>query len=340
MVVTFDMVGRYFARGSEFLGSKYPIMCGAMSWISERNLVSAVSNAGGFGVIACGSMSPDLLETEIQATQSMTKETFGVNVITLHPQCEELVDVCIRNNVSHVILGGGLPKTSMVRKIVDSRAKCMCFAPTLGMAQRLIKFGVNALIIEGSEAGGHIGPVSTSVLAQEILPNITEIPVFVAGGIGRGDIMGAYLLQGAAGCQLGTRFVCAKESLAHPNFKACFINSQSRDAVVSVQLDDELPVIPVRAIKNKGSVEFMELQRKVIISYRNGEVNRLDAQLTIEKFWAGALRRAVVEGDIEYGSVMAGQSVGLITCEQTAKEIINELVEQVGAFMNHVCQPA
>ena len=328
------ILGERFARGVGFLGSDYPIMCGAMSWISNHLLVAAISNAGGFGVIACGAMTPDLLDAEVKATFARTDRTFGVNIVTLHPQCEELVDVCISNKVSHIILGGGLPKVSLIQKIASAGVRSMCFAPTLSMAQRLIKAGVGAIIVEGSEAGGHIGPVSTSVLAQEILPNINEVPVFMAGGIGRGEMIASYMLQGASGCQLGTRFVCAKESTAHPRFKKCFIDSPSRDAVVSVQLDEDLPVIPVRAIKNQASNDFMSLQREVVGLYKRGDLERSEAQLKIEEFWVGALRRAAIEGDIEYGSVMAGQSVGVITSEQTAQEIIDELLEQISSFQS------
>jgi enoyl-[acyl-carrier protein] reductase II len=178
------------------------------------------------------------------------------------------------------------------------------------------------------EAGGHIGPVSTSVLAQEILPAIRDVPVFVAGGIGRGEAIASYLEMGAAGVQLGTRFVCATECIAHPNFKKAFIRAAARDAVPSAQIDTRFPIIPVRAIANQGSQRFMEKQREVIARFDKGELTKEEAQLEIEHFWAGALRRAVIDGDIENGSVMAGQSVGMVTCEQTVPEILAELVQQ------------
>src|SRR5690606_3463625 len=172
------------------------------------------------------------------------------------------------------------------------------------------------LIIEGAEAGGHIGPVATSVLAQEILPLIREVPVFVAGGIGRGEAILTYLEMGAAGCQLGSRFVCATESIAHPNFKRAFLRASARDAVPSVQLDPRLPVIPVRALVNKATEEFAAHQRRLIAELDAGRIALRDAQLAVEHFWAGALRRAVVEGDVERGSLMAGQSVGMVNDEK------------------------
>lgn len=315
-------------RGCEFLGTDLALLGGAMTWVSERNLVSAISNAGGFGVIATGAMTPDLLRAEIQGTQALTSKPFGVNLITMHPQLDELIDVCAEENVTHVVLAGGLPPASAIAKLKEKNIKVICFAPALVLAKKLIRMGVDALVVEGMEAGGHIGPVSTSVLAQEILPHIQDVPVFVAGGIGRGEAIISYLEQGAAGCQLGTRFVCATECVAHPNFKKAFIRANARDATLSVQIDPRFPVIPVRAITNQATKEFMELQRKVIQKVDEGKLDQKEAQLEIEHFWAGALRRAAIEGDMDTGSLMAGQSVGMVTKEQSTQEIIDELVEQ------------
>jgi enoyl-[acyl-carrier protein] reductase II len=317
-----------WSKGKIFLGVNHAILGGAMTWVSERNLVSAISNAGGFGVLASGAMSPELLRTEIQATKKLTSNPFGVNLITLHPQLLDLIDVCVHENVGHVVLAGGLPPANAIKRLKDNGVKVICFAPALILAKKLLKIGVDALIIEGMEAGGHIGPVSTSVLAQEILPHITEIPIFVAGGIGRGETIVSYLEMGAAGCQLGTRFVCTTESIAHQNFKKAFIRAQARDAVASSQLDIRFPVIPVRALTNQATKEFMAYQKELIEKVDREELELKEAQLKIEHFWAGALRRAVIEGDIERGSLMAGQSVGLVTGEQTTREVIEELLTQ------------
>ena len=316
-------------RGAEFLGCEVAILGGAMSWISERNLVSALSNAGAFGVIACGAMTPDLLDTEIAETKARTQRPFGVNLITMHPQLSELIDVCARHDVGHVVLAGGLPPGGAIERIKASGAKLICFAPALSLAKKLIRSGVDAIVIEGMEAGGHIGPVSTSVLAQEILPEIADkVPVFVAGGIGRGEAIAGYLEMGAAGVQLGTRFVCAHECVAHPNFKKAFIRASARDAVPSVQIDPRLPVIPVRALKNAQTEAFGAKQREVALSLDEEKLEMAEAQLQIEHYWAGALRRAVIDGDVETGSVMAGQSVGMVKAEQSAADILSELVEQ------------
>ncbi len=323
-----DLLRRLWARGCDFLGTRTAILGGAMSWVSERHLVSAISNAGGFGVIACGSMDPDLLRTEIVATAALTDCPFGVNLITMHPVLDELIDVCLDEKVSHVVLAGGLPRSAQIARIKDGGAKVMCFAPALAFARKLVRSGADALIIEGMEAGGHIGPVSTSVLAQEILPHIDDVPVFVAGGIGHGEAVAAYLDMGASGCQLGTRFVCAEESIAHPAFKKRFLRAQARDAQVSPQLDPRFPVIPVRALANAASERFLDVQRQVIAKVEAGELDQKAAQLEVERFWVGALRRAVIDGDIDNGSVMAGQSVGMVRSEQPLAEIIGELVTQ------------
>jgi enoyl-[acyl-carrier protein] reductase II len=321
-------------RGTEFLGCDVAIMGGAMSWISERHLVSAISNAGGFGVIACGAMGPELLDTEIAETKARTKRPFGVNLITMHPQLSELIDVCVKHGVGHVVLAGGLPPGWALDKVKGSGARLMAFAPALALAKKLIRSKVDALVIEGMEAGGHIGPVSTSVLAQEILPVVAkDIPVFIAGGIGRGEAVAAYLEMGAVGVQLGTRFVCAHECIAHPNFKKAFIRASAREAIPSVQIDPRLPVIPVRALKNREMERFAAKQREVADLLDRQEIEMAEAQLQIEHYWAGALRRAVIDGDVESGSVMAGQSVGMVTREEPVGAIIQELVDEAAAAL-------
>ena len=326
-------------RGRAFLGSRHAIMAGAMTWVSERHLVSAISNAGGFGVIACGSMTPALLDTEIAATRALTDKPFGVNLITLHPAMLDLIAVCARHNVSHIVLAGGLPSGAAIEAIKAAGAKLMCFAPTAALAKKLVRSGADAIVIEGSEAGGHIGPVSLGVLAQEILPAVIDVPVFVAGGIGRGAAIAAWLEMGASGVQLGTRFAASAESVAHPNFKKAFFRASARDAVASVQLDPRLPVIPVRALKNAGTEAFTAKQREIADQVDRGEIDLAAGQLAIEHYWAGALRRAVVDGDVENGSLMAGQSVGMVTTEQSVAVIIAELVAEAETALGRRVQP-
>ena len=330
-----DKTKALMARGAAFLGTEYAILCGAMSCVSERNLVSAISNAGGFGVIACGAMTPELLDREIAATKALTSKPFGVNLITMHPDLFALIEVCARHGVTHVVLAGGIPPKGSVEAIKAFGAKVIVFAPTLALAKKLLRSGADALVIEGMEAGGHIGPVSTSVLAQEFLPELADdFVVFVAGGIGRGDMIAAYLEMGASGVQLGTRFACASESIAHPAFKKAFFRANARDAVASVQVDPRLPVIPVRALKNKGTEEFTAKQREVAQLLDEGTVEMGEAQLNIERYWAGALRRAVIDGDVENGSLMAGQSVGMVTKEEPVAEIIEQLMAESEAALS------
>ena len=323
--------------GKEFLGVDYPIMGGAMSWISESNLVSAVSNSGAFGVIAGGAMPAELLKDVILKTKEKTSKPFGVNLIVMHPDLEKLIDVCIQTEMTHVVFAGGIPSVDTIKKVKENNMKVIAFAPNLAMSKRLIKNGVDALIIEGSEAGGHIGPVSTSVLVQEILPHIKEVPIFVAGGIARGEMVAKYLKLGASGVQIGTPLVCSTECIAHENFKKAFIRASARDAQSTQQVDNEFTVIPVRAIVNKGSRDFLDFQKRVVEEYKKGDMSKeskYDAQMKIEHYWAGALKKAVIDGDVENGSLMAGQSVGLVTEIRPCKEIIEELVSQAEEYLN------
>ena len=177
----------------------------------------------------------------------------------MHPQLDDLIRVCLQAQVGHIVLAGGIPPGSAVRAVKDGGAKLIAFTPALVLAKRLVRSGADALVIEGSEAGGHIGPVSLTVLAQEILPHIHEVPVFVAGGLGRGEAILALLEMGASGAQLGTRFAAAAESIAHPNFKRAFIRANARDAMPSIQLDERFPVIPVRGLVNEGAKRFLAL---------------------------------------------------------------------------------
>ena len=329
-----DRLSELWQRGTDYLGTQYAILGGAMSWVSERSLVASISNAGGFGVLACGGMTPAQLSAEIDATRALTDKPFGVNLITLHPALHSLIAVCAEKKVKHMVLAGGLPSGTAIAEIKAFGAKLMCFAPTVTLAKKLVRSGADALVIEGMEAGGHIGPVSTSVLAQEILPIVRDVPIFVAGGLGRGEAIAACLEMGAAGAQLGTRFVVAEECIAHEKFKNAFISAKARDAVASVQFDPKFPVIPVRALKNVGTEEFMETQRNIVAAFKAGEIGQHAGQMQIEQYWGGALRRAVIDGDVESGSLMAGQSVGMVKKVEPMADIIDELVDQARRYLN------
>lgn len=313
-------------RGTDFLGTRYAILCGAMTWVSEPALVSSISNEGGFGVLAGGNMPPDFLAGQIAQTRARTGNPFGVNLITVAPAFKEQIGVVVREKCPFVFFAGTIPSGKDISEVKAAGLKVICFAPTLPLATRLIRQGIDALVIEGNEAGGHVGPVATSVLAQEFLLNIKEIPVFVAGGIGTGEMIAQYLSLGAAGVQLGTRFVAAQECVAHPRFKEAYLKAAARDAMPTAQFDPSLPAIPVRAIVNEGTRDFNRLQLSLLNDLRGGAISREDAMAKLEEFWIGGLRRAVVEGDVEHGSLMAGQSVAFVKRIQPVREIIEELV--------------
>ena len=327
---------RAWKRGTDFLGTRYAIMCGAMTWVSESGLVAAISNEGGFGVLAGGNMPPEILAKEIAKTRERTRNPFGVNLITVAPAFKRQVEVVLKEKCPFVFFAGSIPSGRDIAEVKAAGLKLVCFAPILSLAKRLIKQGVDALVIEGNEAGGHIGPVSTSVLAQEFLLNVTEVPVFVAGGIGTGEIIAQYLSLGASGVQLGTRFVAAEECVAHPRFKEAFVRASARDAMPTTQFDPSLPTIPVRAIMNEGTKDFNRLQLDLLNRVKAGEVPREEAQVMLEEFWVGALRRAVVDGDVEHGSLMAGQSVAFVKKIQPVREILDELVAGAEAALSRM----
>jgi len=321
-------------RGAEFLGARYAILGGAMTWVSDSCLVAAISNAGGFGILAGGALEANELDREIALTYDLTDQPFGVNVITFSPYFEAQLDTCLDRHVSHVIIGGGIPSAEHIARAKRAGAKVMAFAASQAMARRAIRNGAEALIAEGREAGGHVGPLSTSVLVQDLLPVMAQVPVFIAGGIGYGEMIAHFMRLGAAGCQLGTRFVCAQESRVHPRTKKAYLGSSGRDAVLSVQVDPEFRVAPVRAIANKASQAFLELQLETIRRYRAGELSKVEAQREIEEFWAGRLRGAVLGGDVEFGSLMAGQSVEFLRREESVCDIIQGLVARAEAAVS------
>ena len=314
-------------RGKEFLGCDVPIMCGAMTWVSDCTLIGAVGNAGGFGLLAGGNTPADILVEEILKTRACTEMPFGVNLITLAPAYKEQLSAICDLDCKVVVFAGGLPKEPEIRQAQDAGSKVICFAPTAPLALRLIKMGADAIMLEGSEAGGHIGPVTLSVLIQQILFKVDSVPIFVAGGIATGRMMAHLLMMGAAGIQMGTRFVMSEECKAHPKFKEVFKRAKARDAIATPQFDSRLPVIPVRALKNEGMDKFSKLQFELIKDLEEKKIEPKEAQYRVENYWAGALREAAVDGDVSGGSLMAGQSVGIVTKIQPVKEIINEMMD-------------
>lgn len=322
-------LSRYWNKGREFLGVRYPLISGAMTWISDSRLVRTVGEAGAFGVLAAGNMPVENLEAEVKALRATGPAVpYAVNLITIAPNYQAHLKKLSDMGVPFIVFAGSFPKKGDVQAAKASGAKVMCFASTESIAARMIDYGTDALILEGSEAGGHIGHVSTIVLIQEVLFRFEQVPVFVAGGVATGRLIAHLLLMGAAGVQMGTIFAMSEECRAHPAFKERFRRARSREAMATPEYDSSLPVVSVRAIKNKGTEEFGELQLSLLRKIKNGEIGRVEAQYQVEKYWVGALRRAVEDGDVDSGSLMAGQCVGLIDEIKPIRVIIEELVRE------------
>jgi enoyl-[acyl-carrier protein] reductase II len=318
---------RLWRRGKDFLGVEVPVIAGAMTWISDAPFVAEVSNAGAFGCLAGGNMEPAALADEIRRTRDLTDRPFAVNLITIAPNYKAHLEVAVRSGVPFVVFAGSFPRGPEIRLAKESGAKVMAFAPTESLARHLVAAGVDALILEGNEAGGHIGPVSLGILLQQVLLRVDDVPVFVAGGIADGAYVAHLLLMGAAGVQLGTYFVLTEECGVHPRVKEAFIKAQARDAVATPQVGSELKVVAVRALRNKGLDAFLDLQVELVQKRKRREIGHEEAQHAVESYWMGALRRAVRDGDIERGSLMAGQSVGLVDRVRPLKDALAVLVE-------------
>jgi enoyl-[acyl-carrier protein] reductase II len=325
------------SRGSEFLNCQYPIICGAMTWVSEPKLVAAVCNSGCFGCLAGGNTPTDILKQQIEETRQLTDKPFAVNLITIAPSYKDHLKMIKEMKLPYIVFAGSFPKENEIAIAKETGAKVMCFASTLSIAKRMIRFGADAIILEGSEAGGHIGHVSAIVLLQQVLFEVSEtIPVFVAGGIATGKMMAHAFLMGASGVQLGTRFVMTEECTAHQKFKDAFIRANARDAISTPQYDSKLPVVAVRALRNKGSDSFGKLQLDLLKKLEAGEIHREEAQEEVEKYWMGALRKAVVDGDVDYGSLMAGQSVGLMKNIVPVQGLVDELLTEASSELNKI----
>ena len=324
-------------RGSDFLNCKYPIICGAMTWVSEPGLVAAVCNNGCFASLAGGNAPVEILRQQIQQTKDLTDKPFAGNLITIAPAYRDHLAMLKEMKMPYIVFAGSFPKEKEIEMAKASGAKVMCFASTLSIAERMIRFGADAIILEGSEAGGHIGHVSAMVLLQQVLFQVSDkIPVFIAGGIATGKMIAHMFMMGASGIQLGTRFVMTDECCAHPKFKDAFMRAEARDAVSTPQYDSKLPVVAVRSLRNKGLANFGALQLRLLKEMHDGLIHREQAQAEVEKYWIGALRKAVVDGDVEYGSLMAGQSVGLAKDILPVKALIERLLSEASDELDNV----
>lgn len=301
----------------ELLGITYPILQGGMAWVATGELAAAVSSAGGLGIIGAGNAPPEVVRQEIRKVRERTDRPFGVNLYYMSPYIEELVDLVVEERVPVVTTGAGNPGKHLPR-FREAGIKVIPVVASVALAKRLERLGVDALIAEGMECGGHIGEITTMALVPQIVDAV-KIPVIAAGGIADGRGLAAALALGAQGVQMGTRFICASECTVHPNYKEAILRAGDRDTVVTGGHGHY-----VRVLRNKLSRQFEEL------AARGASWEEMD------KLGAGKLRAAAVEGDVEYGSVMAGQIAALVKEIKPAGEIIREIMEEATAILSRL----
>lgn len=307
----------------QLLNIKYPIMQGGMAWVATAELAAAVSNAGGLGVIGAGHMPPDALRKEIQKAKALTSKVFGVNIMLMSPFVKEVMQVVVDERVPVVTTGAGNPG-EFIPALKEIGAKVIPVVASVALAKRLERTGVDAIIAEGWESGGHVGEVSTMALLPMVVDAVS-IPVIAAGGIADSRGIVAALALGAAGVQIGTRFVASRECTAHENYKQAVLKAKERSTVLTGVSTGH----PVRVIGNKLTREYLEMEK--------GGASEEE----LEKLGAGKLRAAVVDGDVDYGSVMIGQIAGLVEEVKTVDEIMQELVTGIPAVVeniNHIVQ--
>ncbi len=302
-------------RVTDILGTKYPIIQGGMAWVADAYLAAAVSNGGGLGLIAAGSMNGELLRKEIRLAKSLTDKPFGVNIMLMNPASPELAQVVIEENVAVVTTGAGSPG-KFVEGWKTAGIKVIPVVASTGLAKRMESLGVDAVVAEGTEAGGHIGEITTMALTPQVVDAV-KIPVIAAGGIADGRGIAAVSMLGACGVQVGTRFLAAEECTIHQNYKELVIKCRDIDSRVTGRSGGH----PVRCIKNPLVSELLELEKK------GATFEEMEA-ITI-----GSLRKAVKDGDLKEGSFMAGQVAGMVTRIQPAAEIIAEMFAEYEAIV-------
>ncbi|TCO79003.1 enoyl-[acyl-carrier-protein] reductase FabK [Marinisporobacter balticus] len=292
----------------KLLNIKYPIIQGAMAWISTAELAAAVSNAGGLGIIAAGNAPAEIIKKEVEKIKTLTDKPYGMNVMLLSPYVDEIMDLVISEKIPVITTGAGNPGKYMIA-LKNINTKVIPVVPSVALAKRVEKAGADAVIVEGTEAGGHIGELTTMVLVPQVA-DVVKIPVIAAGGVADGRGMLAVFSLGAQGVQVGTRFVCSKECGVHDKYKEMILKAKDRDTVVTGRSTGH----PVRVMKNKLSKEFDKLEKSGV------------SMEELEKLGAGKLKNAAVDGDIENGSVMSGQIAGLVNDIKSCKEIIDEMM--------------
>lgn len=306
----------------DILGIKYPIIQGAMAWIADASLASAVSNAGGLGIIAAGNAPVDVVREQIKRTKELTNKPFGVNIMLLSPYVDDIAQLVCDEEIKVITTGAGTPGKYM-DAFKAKNIKLIPVVPSVALAKRLEKTGADAVIAEGMESGGHIGKLTTMALVPQVVDAV-NIPVIAAGGIADSRGIAAAFMLGAQGVQLGTRFLVAKECTVHQNFKDVIIKAKDIDTTITGQITGH----PVRVIRNKLARQFEKLEKEEMAK-ETVDLKKFD------ELGTGALKKAVVNGDIEYGSIMSGQIAGLVNKEQTCQEIIDELVYGFDKLINN-----
>lgn len=296
-------------RICKLLNIEYPILQGGMAWLGTAELAAAVSEAGGMGIIGCGSGNAEHLKAQIDKARDLTDKPFGVNIMLLSEYVDEIADLVCKEKVAMVTTGAGNPG-KYIERFKENGIKVIPVVPTVALAKRMEKSGADAVIIEGTEAGGHIGELTTLCLLPQVADAV-EIPVIAAGGIGDGRGLAAALALGAEAVQIGTRFICSDECIAHPDFKEAVVKAKDRDAVVTGRCTGH----PVRVLKNGFTKEFEKMEKEGACIADMEELGR------------GALKAAAIDGDVKNGSVMAGQISGMIKDIKPCREIIKEIIE-------------
>ncbi|MBC6370015.1 enoyl-[acyl-carrier-protein] reductase FabK [Lactobacillus kullabergensis] len=305
------------------LGLKYPIFQGGMAWVADGKLAAAVSNAGGLGIIGSGNAPGSVVADEIESAKSLTKKPFGVNVMLLSPYADEVVNVILANkdSVAVVTTGAGNP-AKYIEKLKDAGIKVIPVVGSVALARMMERVGVDAVVAEGMESGGHIGKLTTMALVPQVVDAV-KIPVIAAGGIGDGRGMAAAFMLGAEGVQMGTRFLVATESKIHPNYKKAVLRAKDASTLVT----GEYAGHPSRVLKNKMAKTYIGIEKEEALK-PHPDYDKL------EELGTGSLRRAVIDGDRETGSFMAGEIAGMVKKEQPAAEILAEVYSQADKLLN------
>ena len=300
---------------TELLGIEYPIIQGGMAWVAEHNLAAAVSNAGGLGLIGAASAPPEIVREEIKKCKELTDKPFGVNVMLLNPNADEVAKIVVEEGVKVVTTGAGSPSKYM-SMWKEAGVVVIPVVASVAMAKMMERAGADAVVAEGMESGGHIGQTTTMALLPQVVDAV-NIPVIGAGGIADGRGVAAAFMLGAEAVQMGTRFVVADESIVHDNYKDKIVKASDIDSVVTGTSTGH----PVRSLRNKMTKEYLRLEKESADF------------MELEKLTLGSLRNAVIDGDIVNGTVMAGQIAGLIKERQTCKEIIEEIMNGAEALL-------